>query len=142
MFYLDKKKSEKKNGKAIQIYQPFLSCHVQVALVYLGNRLTSKIDLSNLAEKKSPSVDPSEEGLGYQWKMPKNIKVIIERYQPSRCLFFLGGGPGLTPFFWGSKLLKTTLFGKREVEVCSLLFVESVAFDHRMFFTVLALFQF
>lgn len=39
-------------------------------------------------------------------------------------------------------MVKKTLFGKREVEVCSLLFVEFVAFDHRMFFAVLALFQF
>ena len=113
MFYLDKKKSEKKIGKAIQIYQPFLSCHVQVALVYLGNRLTSKIDLSNLAEKKSPSVDPSEEGLGYQWKMPKNIKVIIERYQPSRCLFFLGGGARFNTVFLGIQIVKNDFIWKK-----------------------------
>ena len=144
MFYLDKKQSEKNKRKAIEKYtKHFSHLLTQVALVYLGNRLTSKIDLSNLAEKKSPSVDASEEGLGYQWKMPKNIKVIIEIYQTSRCFFFfLGGGPGLTPCFFGIHMVKKTLFGKREAEVCSLLFVDFVAFDHRMFFAVLALFQF
>ena len=57
-------------------------------------------------------------------------------------MFVFFGGGRFNTIFLGIHMVKKTLFGKREVEVCSLLFVEFVAFDHRMFFAVLALFQF